>query len=263
VPGALPEPLIDELSRFAGQLADLAGQVIKPYFRKPIAVETKADRSPVTEADREAERRMRAVIADTYPEHGIIGEEFGRTAADADIVWLLDPIDGTKSFVTGNPLFGTLIAVVHRDRPVIGVIDHVMTGERWLGIQGRKTRLNGEPVATRACPRLAQAVKYAYGVECYQGAEAAAFTAVGERVAMRRFSADCYAYGLLASGFVDLVMEDTMNPWDYSALVPVVEGAGGVITDWRGEPLGLASDGRVLASGDATLHAETLGVINA
>jgi len=262
MPGALPDPVIDELVGFADRLADIAGRVVKPYFRKPIAVETKADQSPVTEADREAERQMRAAIADAYPDHGIVGEEFGRTAADADIVWLLDPIDGTKSFVTGSPLFGTLIAVVFEGRPVIGVIDHVMTGERWLGVRGRETRLNGQPVHTRACPRLGQAVKYAYGVECYQGAEAAAFTAVGDRVAMRRFSADCYAYGLLASGFVDLVMEDTMNPWDYSALVPVVEGAGGVITDWRGEPLSLASDGRVLASGDAALHAETLGVIN-
>ncbi len=253
--------LPDAFVAFAHRLADAAGAVIRPYFRQPIAVDDKPDRSPVTIADREAEQAMRAVIEATYPEHGILGEEMGGHRTDAEYVWLLDPIDGTKSFITGSPMFGTLIALVHRDRPVLGVIDQPVIGERWLGAAGRTSTLNGAPIRVRPCPDVADAAMYTWGGECFEGQDGAAFRRLGERVKYRRFSGDCYAYGLLAMGFVDLVVENTMSPWDYAALVPVIEGAGGRITDWAGRPLGLQSDGTVLASGDAGLHTVAIDLL--
>ena len=250
-----------EFISFAHHLAETAGSVIRPHFRQPVTVDDKPDQSPVTIADREAERAMRAAIAAAYPEHGILGEEMGAERADADYVWVLDPIDGTKSFITGSTMFGTLIALTHRGRPILGMIDQPVTGERWFGVAGQATTMNGAPIRSRACREIAQAMMYSYGIECFEGDQGAAFRRIGDRVKFRRFSGDCYVYGLLAMGFIDLVVEDTMNPWDYCALVPIVEGAGGRITDWHGRPLHLASDGNVLASGDPALHAKALELL--
>ncbi len=244
------------------RLADAAGAVIRRYFRTPVAVQDKADSSPVTIADREAEAAMRQLINKADRHHGILGEEYGPERTDAEWVWVLDPVDGTKAFITGKPSFGTLIALLHRGRPVLGIIDQPILGERWLGVAGRKSTLNGRPIHVRDCPELRLAALYATAPEMFSGADAVAWERLRGRVKLPRYGADCYAYGLLAAGFVDLVVEASLQPYDYLPLVAVIEGAGGLLTDWQGRPLGLGSDGRAVAAGDARLHAAALAVLN-
>jgi inositol-phosphate phosphatase / L-galactose 1-phosphate phosphatase / histidinol-phosphatase len=241
--------------RLAEELANAAGAVIRPYFRQKIAVDDKADASPVTIADREAEQAMRALIEARFPADGIFGEEFGTVREGAEWVWVLDPIDGTKSFISGIPLFGTLIALLHRGRPVLGIIDQPISQERWRGIAGEASTHNGEPIRARACPDLAAATLFATAPDMFRGEDADAFARLKARVKLTRHGGDCYAYGLVASGFIDCVVEASLKPYDYCAMVPIIEGAGGVFTDWHGQPLGLHSDGRVLAAGDRRVHA--------
>jgi inositol-phosphate phosphatase / L-galactose 1-phosphate phosphatase / histidinol-phosphatase len=238
----------------ADTLADTAGAVLRRYFRQKIAVDEKADTTPVTIADREAEAVMRRLIEERFPKHGIIGEEHDPIRADADYVWVLDPIDGTKSFISGIPLFGTLIALTHRGRSVLGVIDQPILRERWLGAEARATTLNGAPVRTRPCPSLSLATLYCTAPDAmFQGAEAEGFERLRGAVKLMRSGADCYAYAQLASGFIDLVVEAGLKPYDYCALVPVISGAGGVVTDWEGRSLALESKGSVIACGDPSL----------
>ncbi|NFV78649.1 histidinol-phosphatase [Magnetospirillum aberrantis] len=250
-----------EFVALAGRLADAARPVIRKYFRTPVTVDDKADSSPVTIADREAEATMRAIISETFPEHGILGEEHGRHNTDAEWVWVLDPIDGTKAFITGKPSFGTLIALAHRGKPVLGVIDQAILDERWLGGAGHPTTLNGQPARVRDCDALAKAYAYTTGPEFFDADTLPAWNRIAERVKQPRYGCDCYAYALLTSGFVDLVVEAGLKPYDYAALVPVIENAGGTVTDWLGQPLTIASDGRVCAAGDARLHALALEVL--
>jgi inositol-phosphate phosphatase/L-galactose 1-phosphate phosphatase/histidinol-phosphatase len=245
----------------AEELADAAGAVIRPYFRQKIAVDDKADASPVTIADREAEQAMRALIEARFPADGIFGEEFGSVRADSEWVWVLDPIDGTKSFISGIPLFGTLIALLHRGRPVLGIIDQPISHERWRGVAGRQSTHNGEPIRARPCPDLAAASLFATAPDMFRGADADAFARLKSRVKLTRHGGDCYAYGLVASGFIDCVVEASLKPYDYCAMVAIIEGAGGVFTDWQGQPLGLGSDGRVLAAGDRRVHAAALTLL--
>ncbi|MBV9860711.1 MAG: histidinol-phosphatase [Alphaproteobacteria bacterium] len=254
---------LDPFLALAEALADAAGAAIRPYFRQPLAVEDKADLSPVTAADRAAEQAMRRLIAGRFPEHGIVGEEFGRERADAEFVWVLDPIDGTKSFISGVPLFGTLIALAQNGRPILGIIDQPISRERWVGAAGRRTTLNGAPVHCRPCAGLDAATLFATTPDMFRGNDAAGFARLAARVKLTRFGADCYAYGLVAAGFVDLVAEAGLKPYDFSALAPVVEGAGGVATDWAGAPLGLDSDGHVLIAGDRRTHREALSLLRA
>jgi inositol-phosphate phosphatase/L-galactose 1-phosphate phosphatase/histidinol-phosphatase len=256
-----PAPCPDSLVRLAERLADAARPVVMGHFRTGVAVDDKADASPVTAADREVESALRALIAAEHPDHGVLGEEHAATRPDAEYVWVIDPIDGTKSFITGKPLFGTLIALAHRGRPILGVIDHPAVGERWVGAAGRPTLMNGRPVRARTCAGLAEAWLYASSPHMFAGPDVVAFERLRRRIKHALYGADCYAYGLLACGFVDLVAEASMKPYDFCALVPVVEGAGGVITDWRDRPLTVASDGRVLAAGDARTHAAALAAL--
>jgi inositol-phosphate phosphatase/L-galactose 1-phosphate phosphatase/histidinol-phosphatase len=174
---------------------------------------------------------------------------------------VLDPIDGTKSFISGVPLFGTLIALTYRGKPVLGVIDQPIQGERWLGAAGRKSSFNGAAIKTRACGSLKDATLYATAPEMFAKGNAAAFARLRQRVKLARFGADCYAYGLLASGFIDLVVEADLKPYDYCALLPIIEGAGGKMSDWRGQALTLKSDGRVIAAGDPRLLTKARAVL--
>lgn len=244
--------------------AEAAGRVIRPLFRSALLVEAKGDASPVTEADRNAELAMRALLRARFPEHGIWGEEFGPEKADAEYLWVLDPIDGTRAFVTGRPLFGTLIGLLRRGRPVLGVIDQPGIGERWIGVAGERTRfrspLGGTP-GCRPCPALTDAELSCTSPDMFEPQDRPGFERL--RAAARRvtWGGDCYSYGLLALGLVDVVAECTMKPWDWAALVPVVEGAGGRVTGWDGEPLTLESDGRVLAVGDPALLPEVVGLL--
>ena len=252
---------LDTFLALALRLADAAGEVIRPYFRKPIAVIDKPDLTPVTAADRAAEETMRGLIEARFPEHGILGEEFGRAREGAEFIWTLDPIDGTKSFISGVPLFGTLIALTRDRRPIVGVIDQPISRERWVGASGRQTTLNGAAIRCRPCPVLAAATLFATTPDMFKGEDAASFARVSAAVKLTRFGADCYAYGLLAAGFVDLVLEANLKPYDFCAMVPIVEGAGGVASDWRGRSLDLASDGRILVAGDRRAHGAALALL--
>jgi len=255
-----------ELDRFlalAIDLADAAGEAIRPYFRRPIAVDDKPDRSPVTAADRAAEAAMRRLIEARFPAHGIIGEEFGPEREEAEFTWVLDPIDGTKSFISGVPLFGTLIALAHQGRPILGIIDQPISRERWVGASGHPTTLNGTPIRCRPCAALAAATVFATTPDMFKGADTESFARVAAAAKLVRYGADCYAYGLVAHGFVDLVVEASNKPYDFCAMPPIVEGAGGIATDWRGAPLTIASDGRVLVAGDRRAHREALALLAA
>jgi inositol-phosphate phosphatase/L-galactose 1-phosphate phosphatase/histidinol-phosphatase len=249
----------------AESLADQSGAVLRRYFRQPLTIDCKADLSPVTAADREVESLVRAGIEAAFPEHGILGEEFGAARSDAEYVWVIDPIDGTKAFMTGKATFGTLIALTRHGTPILGIIDQPILRERWLGAQSRPTTFNGERIAVRSCAQLADATLYATTPQMFVGADAVAFERLMKAVKYPLYGADCYAYGLLASGFTDLVCEASLQPYDYCALVPVVTGAGGRMSDWHGQPLSLASHtasrGRVLASGDAALHDRALELL--
>jgi histidinol phosphatase-like enzyme (inositol monophosphatase family) len=247
---------------FAHRLADAAGEIIRRYWRKPITVEQKPDDSPVTVADREAEQALRRLIRDAYPEHGIVGEEYGVESGEAELVWCLDPIDGTKSFITGRPLFGTLISLLHAGRPILGIIDQCVLRERWVGVRGQPSLHDGQPIRVRACPSVDRAVLFVTTLQMFKTAEdRAAFGRVHDAVQLPMYGGDCYAYGLLAMGFADLVVEAGLDDHDFMALVPVIEGAGGIMTDWQGRALGRGSAGRVIAAGDPRIHAEVLELL--
>lgn len=247
---------------FADRLADASGGVVARHFRTGVDVVAKSDETPVTAADREAERAMRNLIEDTYPDHGIIGEEHGGVRTGAQLVWVLDPIDGTRAFIAGKPMFGTLIALLADGVPILGVIDQPVLGERWVGAEGRPTSFNGEAVKVRPCAGLDAAILNTTSPELFDAGDADAFARLGARVAHTQFGGDCYAYGLLASGYIDLVVEAQLKPYDYCALIPVVQGAGGIMTDWQGESLTLDSDGRVIAAGDKAVHESALGALS-
>ncbi|MBV8506233.1 MAG: histidinol-phosphatase [Alphaproteobacteria bacterium] len=257
----MPPGELDQWLQLALRLADAAGEVIRPYFRQPLTVDDKADLTPVTIADRAAEQAMRSLIEARFPEHGIIGEEFGRSREDAELVWTLDPIDGTKSFISGVPLFGTLIALTRARRPILGIIDQPISRERWVGVVGRPTTLNGAVIRCRACAGLTAATLFATTPDMFKGGDAAAFARMSGEVKLTRFGADCYAYGLLAAGFIDLVLEADLKPYDFCPMVPIVQGAGGFATDWRGAPLDLTSEGRALIAGDRRTHEAALALL--
>jgi myo-inositol-1(or 4)-monophosphatase len=239
-------------------MADAARAHSLKYFRTPLDVLTKSDESPVTIADRETEAAMRAVLQAHAPTHGILGEEHGRERLDAEYVWVIDPIDGTKSFITGSPLWGTLVALLHHGQPVLGLMDMPVLGERWLGVADQATQCNGSATRASACQTLAQARIYTTSPDAFGGDDWQRFDVLSRECALRRFGGDCYAYAQLAAGHVDLVVEAGLQPYDYLSLVCLVEGAGGCITDWQGRALTVESDGRVIAAATAQLHAQAL-----
>jgi len=244
----------------AEQLADVARHIVREHFRAPLAIERKPDGTPVTVADRDIEMQMRRLIRAAFPRHAVRGEEFAAEGS-GEFTWVLDPIDGTKSFVSGYPLFGSLIALERQGRPVLGVIEAPVLGERWVGAEGRGTLFNGDPARTRDCRALEAAVLYTTTPDTFDGAERARFEALSARTALRRFGGDCYLYGMLASGFCDLVIESRLKPHDFMALAPIVTGAGGLISDWEGAPLGAGSDGRVVAASTESLWREALEIL--
>ena len=244
----------------AEQLADVARRIVREHFRAPLAIESKPDGTPVTVADRDIEMQMRRMIRAAFPRHAVRGEEFAAEGS-GELAWVLDPIDGTKSFVSGYPLFGSLIALERQGRPVLGVIEAPVLGERWVGAEGRGTLFNGKPARTRDCRALGAAVLYTTTPDTFDGAERARFEALSARTALRRFGGDCYLYGMLASGFCDLVIESRLKPHDFMALAPIVAGAGGRISDWEGAPLVAGSDGRVVAASTESLWHEALEIL--
>jgi len=257
-----------ELAAFAEELADLAGAVILPHFRKAIAIDNKlgaAGFDPVTEADRAAEIAIRKRIAARFPTHGVLGVEFGSMPGASPLTWVIDPIDGTRAFMCGMAQWGTLIALNDGARPVIGVLDQPFMRERWIGFGGAthfRSREVTTTISTRACSSLADAVLTTTSPHGYfDEVERGAFRGLSEKARLTRYGGDCYAYGLLALGFIDLTVEAGLKPWDVQALIPIVEGAGGVLTGWDGSDA--AQGGRALACGDRELHAAVVDLLRA
>lgn len=245
------------------RLADASGAVIRPFFRK-VTYDDKPDATPVTIADRGAEEAIRDLLRRERPEDGVWGEEFGAVHMDAEWSWVIDPIDGTKAFIRGMPMFATLIALLHNQVPVLGVIDQPILNERWMGGVGVPTTLNGEDARTRPCKSLSQAVLNATAPSMFTGKNAAdgrKFAPLENAAKYSLWGGDAYAYGLLASGFIDVQVDTSLKLHDYAALVPVIEAAGGRMTDWHGKPLGMESDGRVIAVGDAGLLQTCLAML--
>lgn len=253
-----------EYIEIAERLASAARPIARHYFRSDVAIESKSDASPVTQADRDIESAMRDILADACPEHTIVGEEMGGTPNQSGPMWILDPIDGTKAFATGTPVFGTLIGLAIEKRFVLGVIDQPISEEKWLGVAGRETTFNDAPVHVSDCEVLAQARLYTTAPDYFApGSAYDAFCRVREKVLFTRYGADCYAFGLMASGFVDLIVESQLKLWDFAALVPVIEGAGGVITDWHGASLTVESEGHLVAASSPALHEAALRLLAA
>jgi histidinol phosphatase-like enzyme (inositol monophosphatase family) len=244
---------LDDDIALALRLADAAGAVIRPYFRSNVETERKEDASPVSLADRAAEEAMRRILKAERPQDTVIGEEFGTETGTTNRSWVLDPIDGTSGFLAGRAMFGTLIALVVDGWPVMGVIDQPIAGERWVGASGRPTTLNGVPVKTRPCRELSDATIATTGPHYFSQHEGDHFMQLAGKTDYRRMvmGGDCYNYAMLASGHLDIVCEANLKLYDWAALVPVVEGAGGLMCDWNGDPLHAGSDGHVLALGDA------------
>jgi len=265
---ALTPSQIDEFLAFTHRLADAAGAITLKHFRTALAVDNKRAQGfdPVTLADKGAEAAIRALIEATYPEHGIFGEEHGKRASASGLTWVIDPIDGTRSFIIGSPLWGTLIALSDAAGPIIGVLDQPFLGERFFAVRGgassytrggRTLRLT-----TRPCAKLDDAILSTTTTEVFATAqELRAFNTLSGAARLTRYGGDCYQYGLLAMGFVDLVVESTLQPYDIHALIPIIQGAGGMVTSWEGAP---AQDGgRIVAAGDARVHAAALKVLQA
>lgn len=248
---------MQDFIELASHLADEAGKIIRPYFRAGVYVDTKGDASPVTIADRSVEERLRAIIEEKRPEDGIIGEEFGIKESKNQYDWVFDPIDGTKSFIIGRPSFGTLIALCENGVPVLGVIDQPIIGERWIGAKGHPTTFNGKQIKTRDCNTLSNARLASTCPTQLKGE----WQNLCDAAAMFIWGGDCYSYGLLSMGGLDGVIETQLGTYDYAALPPIVEGAGGWMGDWDGEPLTIASEGKTVAVGDIALKDQIIDVL--
>ena len=257
-------PVDRDIVEFAHVLADTAGEIVRAASRSHRVAHRKADASPVTEIDRDVELRLRETISERFPEHGIIGEEFDDHRRDAEHVWVLDPIDGTKAFMARLPVYGTLIGLARAGRPVLGIVEQPVTRERWTGIAGDGTWHNGERVHTGACHRLSDALVCTTSHEYYEGKDAGAFRRIVSGSRWMVYGGNCLAFAQVACGFVDVALEANVGVYDYCALVPVVENAGGVMTGWRGEALTIepAKGGRILASANPVLHEAAMGCLN-
>ena len=257
-----------DFTAFIDRLATASGETILPFFRTSLlGIENKAgDRSfdPVTEADRAAEAVMRRLIKASFPQHGIVGEEFGNEREDAEYVWVLDPIDGTKSFIAGFPIWGTLIALLHRGMPVYGMMHQPYIGERFSGDAGAaryRGPTSARKLAVRRCASLEEATSFTTSPLLMNPEDRAAFGRVEAEVRLTRYGGDCYSYCMLAAGHLDLVIETELKPYDIAALIPIITGAGGVITTWEGKPA--QSGGRIVAAGDPRVHEAVLRILNA
>jgi histidinol phosphatase-like enzyme (inositol monophosphatase family) len=246
---------------FAEELAGAARSVIRAALNAPFETEIKPDQSPVTEVDKAVEDRIRTLIDKCFPDHGVLGEERPDTNPDAEFKWVIDPIDGTLPFLAGIPVFGTLIALVHGDDPVIGVIDMPVTGDRWVGCKGATTTRNGEMVRTRACDRLSNALMASSNPNFWGAQDRPALDRLTAATRWGIYGGSCLAHAQIASARVDMGIEVGYDIHDYLALVPVISGAGGVITDWHGAPLTIRSGDRFVSAGDARIHQQALNIL--
>jgi histidinol phosphatase-like enzyme (inositol monophosphatase family) len=257
------------LAAFLDVLADAAAKAIMPHFRASLSVENKRTQGfdPVTVADRAGETAMRALIEKAYPHHGVVGEEYGSDRADAEYVWVLDPIDGTRAFITGVPVWGILIGLTHQGRPVLGMMHQPFSDERFWGNGSEAWYRRGTARAalhTRQCEGVGQASLFTTSPHLFESGDAAGYAAyqrLESRVRLARFGCDCYAFCMVAMGHADIAIETGLQPYDIVALIPIVTGAGGQVTDWSGDAGPAAVGGRVVATGDARVHVEALRVL--
>jgi myo-inositol-1(or 4)-monophosphatase len=264
-------PLDIATVQFAHTLADRAGEVIRPFFRQRLVIDDKGSVGgkpmfdPVTAADKGAEEAIRAIIDAERPRDAILGEEYGHKPGTSGLMWVLDPVDGTRAFITGRHTWGTLIALEEGGQRLLGIIDQPVLRERFIGFDGKSELITPdkrEVLRTRDCPSLSQAVvSTTHPWAFFDAAERRAFRNVCAVARMSYFGGDCYAYALLAMGFIDLIVESMLKPWDVAALIPVVTHAGGIFTDWKGGPVSLEG-GSIVAAGDRRVHAEALKILN-
>ena len=258
----LSNQTVDPFAQLANQLADASRALFAPALGLAPQVQVKSDRTLVTELDRAIEIRMRELIMQRYPSHGILGEEQGSTAIQNEFCWVLDPIDGTAPFVAGVPVFGSLIALLHNGEPILGLMDLPTTQDRWLGVKGAATLHQDKPCQTRACDSLADAMLSTSNPDFFAASELPAFEALRSRTRWRIYGACCMAYGLLTSGRTDIAIDSKLKLWDYAPFIPMIQGAGGRITDWQGRALTLDNcPPQLLAAGDPRRHAEALDLI--
>ena len=254
-----------ELKRFAAcgvQVVNASGALIREYNRKPFHVEIKGDGSPVTSVEPAVEDQMRKIITAEHPDHGIIGEERKAYAPDSEFVWAIDPIDGTLPFLAGIPVFGTLLALLHNGAPVLGIIDMPITGERWIGADGLQTTRNGKPVRSRPCADLSMALMSTSNPDFYDHTNAAALERLKKATRFTVYGGSCLFYAQIASGRVDICIDVQFEAHDYLALIPVVQGAGGVFTNWEGNAAGLYSGSQYIAAGDSRTHEQALKILS-
>ena len=256
-----------ELINFANHLADVCEKIAQKYYRANNGEIAKDDDSPVTKADREIEAIIREEIGKKFPDHGIIGEEYGNHNIDAEFVWILDPIDGTSSFIIGRPLFGTLIALTQNGKSILGIMNQPILAERWVGIAGKGSYFNGQKIHTRNCQNISDAVMCASSSFHFKEEEETLRKKISSMTKYQRlggiiYGGDCYSYASLASGFVDIVIDPGLQVYDYAALLPIIEEAGGIVTDWEGNDLKLQSDVRLIACANKSLHEQALKILN-
>lgn len=250
----IPFPLISSL-------LDASGDIARRYFGTPVNIIDKPDETPVTIADRTIEQLLREQIEKERPEDGILGEEFGPKESKNGYTWVIDPIDGTKSFTIARPTFGTLIGLCYEEKPIFGVIDQPILNHRWVGQTGRPTTFNGSPVSCRPCDTLKNAIFGTGSATQICKDDATRLSRISAATRYTVFQGDCYFYGLMANGFIDLIIEDCLGVYDYIALVPIIEGAGGIITDWKGNRKTLYGDPTLLAAGTSELHHKAIELI--
>ena len=256
-----------EFKDFANFLADISSEIARKYFRLPNGEVEKEDNSPVTKADQEIEEIIRKEIIRNFPSHGIIGEEFGIHNKNADYKWILDPIDGTSSFIVGRPIFGTLIALAYKNKPILGIMNQPITSERWLGISNQGSWFNNKEIKTRNCTKISDAVFCSSSPFYFKNDDELKLKNLCSQTKYQKiggaiYGGDCYSYASLASGFVDIVIDPGLKVYDYAALVPIIEMAGGIITNWEGNNLELKSNVKVVACANIELHQKVLEILN-
>jgi inositol-phosphate phosphatase / L-galactose 1-phosphate phosphatase / histidinol-phosphatase len=242
-------------------MAMAAGENIRKGMQQSFHTEFKGDGSPVTDVDKSTEDCIREIITERYPDHGIRGEEREAVAPDAEFVWLIDPIDGTLPFLAGIPVFGTLIALVHEDIPIIGIIDMPMTGERWVGRDGLETLRNGSPVRTRQCDDLSTALLSTSNPDYYLGEDSKALDKMRDATKITVYGGSCMAYAQIATGRIDVGMDVQFDIHDYLPFLPIIQGAGGIITNWQGDRLSAKASDKILAAGDIRSHEQALVIL--
>ncbi len=258
-------PPAPELSKFLDQLCEAAALQTMPRFRTPLSIDNKlkGDFDPVTEADQQAEKAIRTLLEERFPDHGIVGEEFGVTRAQARYQWIIDPVDGTRAFISGLPVWGTLIGLYDNGRPVAGVMDQPFTGERYVGIEGQGSlRVRGSDplqLQTSSVSQLHEATLMTTSPDLFVSPTEQQFFKVQQEVKLSRYGCDCYAYCLLAAGHVDIVVESGLNIYDIAALIPIIEAGGGLVTSWSGEDA--SKGGTILAAANHELHRQAMELL--